>query len=163
MSSPFPSSLRARFQTYIDEGLSGRAAALGLKASPTTGARWARQVRTKGHADTAYGLSDNLIWPALKRQILPFIPVFDKGERTDGPFSRSDFSWDEDNNRFTCPGWKEMRHTWRTYSDPARNAPSCKAHKYRALKSDCTGCAPADNRTTQPTGSACVPECAGQI
>ena len=27
-------------------------------------------------ADTAYGSSDNLVWLALKRQILPFIPVF---------------------------------------------------------------------------------------
>ena len=35
-------------------------------------------------ADTAYGSADNLVWLALKRQILPFIPVFDKGERTDG-------------------------------------------------------------------------------
>nr|WP_317959069.1 hypothetical protein [Phaeobacter inhibens] len=27
-------------------------------------------------ADTAYGSSDTLVWLALKRQILPFIPVF---------------------------------------------------------------------------------------
>ncbi|WP_239479759.1 hypothetical protein [Actibacterium sp. 188UL27-1] len=39
-------------------------------------------------ADTAYGSSDTLVWLALKRQILPFIPVFDKGERTDGTFRR---------------------------------------------------------------------------
>lgn len=75
-------------------------------------------------ADTAYGSSDNLVWLALKRQILPFIPVFDKGERTDGTFSRSDFTWDDENDRYICPGGKEMKHTWRTYSDPARNEPS---------------------------------------
>ena len=40
-------------------------------------------------ADTAYGSTDNLVWLVLKRRILPFIPVFDKGERTDGTFSRS--------------------------------------------------------------------------
>jgi hypothetical protein len=91
-------------------------------------------------ADTAYGSEDNLVWLALKRQILPFIPVFDKGERKDGTFSRSDFTWDDENDRYICPGSKEMRHTWRTYSDPARNVPSWKARKYRALKSDCTGC-----------------------
>jgi len=45
-----PSALRARFQKYVEEGLSGRAAALRLKVSPATGARWARQVRTRGHA-----------------------------------------------------------------------------------------------------------------
>ena len=35
-------------------------------------------------ADTAYGSADNLVWLALKRQILPFIPVFDKGESVNG-------------------------------------------------------------------------------
>ena len=71
-------------------------------------------------ADTAYGSSDNLVWLALKRQILPFIPVFDKGERTDETSSRSDFTWEDENDRYICPGGKEMRHTWRTYSDPKR-------------------------------------------
>jgi len=51
VSAPLPSALLTRFQRYIEEGLSGRAAALRLKLSPATGARWARQVRTKGHAD----------------------------------------------------------------------------------------------------------------
>lgn len=92
-------------------------------------------------ADTAYGSSDTLVWRALKRQILPFIPVFDKGERTDGTFSRSDFTWDDENDRNICPGGQEMKHTWRTYSDPAQNEPSWKARRYRAPKSDCTGCA----------------------
>ena len=53
MSAPLPSALRRRFQNYIEEGLSGRAAALRLKVSPATGARWARQVRTKGHVRPA--------------------------------------------------------------------------------------------------------------
>ena len=53
MSAPLPSALRTRFQKYIEEGLSGRAAAARLKVSPATGARWARQIRTKGHADAA--------------------------------------------------------------------------------------------------------------
>jgi len=50
MSAPLPSALRARFQRLIEEGLSGRSAALRLKLSPATGARWARQVRTTGQA-----------------------------------------------------------------------------------------------------------------
>ena len=53
MSAPLPSALRTRFQRYIEEGLSGRAAALRLKVSPATGARWAHQVRTVGHAEPA--------------------------------------------------------------------------------------------------------------
>lgn len=39
MSAPLPDALRARFQIYIEEGLSGREAALRLKVSPATGAR----------------------------------------------------------------------------------------------------------------------------
>ncbi len=53
MSAPLPLALRARFQRFIEEGLSGRAAALRLKLSPATGARWALQVRTRGHASPA--------------------------------------------------------------------------------------------------------------
>ena len=91
-------------------------------------------------ADTAYGSTENLVWLALKRQILPFIPVFDKSERTDGTFSRSDFTWDDENDRYICPGGKEMRHTWRTYSDPKRNAPSWRSRRYRTRSADCRDC-----------------------
>lgn len=51
MSAPLPGALRTRFQKLIEEGLSGRAAALRLKLSASTGTRWARSVRTRGHAD----------------------------------------------------------------------------------------------------------------
>lgn len=51
MSAPLPNALRARFQQYIEEGLSGRAAALRLKVSPATGSRWARAILTLGRAD----------------------------------------------------------------------------------------------------------------
>ncbi len=91
-------------------------------------------------ADTAYGSSDNLVWLALKRQILPFIPVFDKSERKDGTWSRSDFTWDEDNDRYLCPEGKELRHNRRKYSDPARSFPGLKARKYRAVRADCLNC-----------------------
>lgn len=51
MLAPLPSALRTQFQRYIEEGLSGRAAPVRLKLSPATGARWARQVKTRGHAE----------------------------------------------------------------------------------------------------------------
>ena len=53
MSAPLPNALCVRFQRYIEDGLSGRAAALRLKLSPATGARWARAIRTRGHAAPA--------------------------------------------------------------------------------------------------------------
>ncbi len=48
MSAPLPDALRARFQRLIEEGLSGRAAALRLKLSPATGARWGLAIRQTG-------------------------------------------------------------------------------------------------------------------
>ena len=53
MSAPLPNALRTRFQRYIEEGLSGRAAAMRLKVSAATGARWAQLIRTRGHAHPA--------------------------------------------------------------------------------------------------------------
>lgn len=53
MSAPLPLALRARFHRLIEEGLSARAAALRLKLSPATGARWGHQIRTTGRAEPA--------------------------------------------------------------------------------------------------------------
>ena len=44
-------------------------------------------------ADSAYGSADNLAWLVKDKKIAPHIPVFDKSHRTDGTFSRSDFTW----------------------------------------------------------------------
>ncbi|AXI41418.1 transposase [Sulfitobacter sp. SK011] len=91
-------------------------------------------------ADTAYGSSDNLVWLTLKRKILPFIPVFDHSKRKDGTWSRSDFTWDEDNDRYICPEGKELRHTRRNYSDPKRHKAKAGRRQYRSLKLDCQTC-----------------------
>ena len=53
MSAPLPDALRSRFQRLIEEGLSGRAAALRLKLSPATGARWGLAIRRTGQARPA--------------------------------------------------------------------------------------------------------------
>jgi transposase len=53
MSAPLPEALRTRFRKLIEEGFSGRAAALRLKLSPATGARWAFAVRRTGQACAA--------------------------------------------------------------------------------------------------------------
>ena len=91
-------------------------------------------------ADTAYGSEESLVEIALKRQILPFIPVIDKGERTDGTLSRSDFTWDDENDRYICPKGEDLRHTRRNYSDPGRVSSEMKPRKYRATKADCQAC-----------------------
>ena len=49
MSAALPMALRTRFQEYIGEGLSGRAAARRLKVSAATGVRWLRKLREQGN------------------------------------------------------------------------------------------------------------------
>jgi len=102
-------------------------------------------------ADTAYGSADNLMWLTLKRHILPFIPVFDHSRRKDGTSSRSDFTWDEDNDRYICPEGKELRHTRRNYSDPARRPAKAGRRQYRSLKLECQVC---------PSKAKCCPNTA---
>ena len=50
MSAALPNALRVRFQEYVEEGLSGRAAAARLNLSPVTGVRWLRRIREAGTA-----------------------------------------------------------------------------------------------------------------
>jgi transposase len=45
-------------------------------------------------ADTGYGSAEMLAWLVHERGIEPHISVFGKSDRTDGTFSRSDFSYD---------------------------------------------------------------------
>ena len=57
-------------------------------------------------ADSAYGSAANLAWLVKEREIAPHIPVFDNSNRTDGTFSRADFTFDPEANQYTCPGGK---------------------------------------------------------
>jgi hypothetical protein len=54
-------------------------------------------------ADSAYGSAANLAWLVKERQIEPHIPVFDKSNRTDGTFSRSDFVFDREEKSLHLP------------------------------------------------------------
>jgi len=73
MSAPLPFALRARFQGYIEEGLSGRAAALRLKLSAATGARWARQLRETGRINPAPQGR-----PKGSGKLAPHVPFFEE-------------------------------------------------------------------------------------
>jgi hypothetical protein len=56
----------------------------------------------------------------LWRSIIPFTPVIDKSERTDGTRSRSDFEWDEANYQYICPEGHALKQYRRNYSDSNR-------------------------------------------
>ena len=45
-------------------------------------------------ADSAYSSAESLAWLVKQKKITPHIPVFDKSTRTDGTFSRADFTFD---------------------------------------------------------------------
>ena len=69
-------------------------------------------------ADSAYGSAENLAWLVKQKTITPHIPVFDKSNRTDGTFSRADFVFNPERDRYTCPAGKELVQFRRTYAIP---------------------------------------------
>ena len=91
-------------------------------------------------ADTAYGSAKNLAWLVKQKEITPHIPVFDKSTRTDGTFSRSDFTWDPDADRYICPAGKELVQFRRAYATPRTGVDEDGMRRYRASKKDCDVC-----------------------
>ena len=90
-------------------------------------------------ADTAYGTGKFLGW-LVSAGITPHIPVWDKGSRDDGTFSRSDFAFDKEKNEYKCPNSKALRTTGKVHDG--------RTILYRASKRDCDAC---------PLKSKCCP------
>ena len=65
-------------------------------------------------ADTAYG-SAKTLRRRRDRGIEPHIPVWDKSTRNDGAFSRADFTFDAERDRYICPGGKTLKTTGRVH------------------------------------------------
>lgn len=82
-------------------------------------------------ADTAYGTGKFLGW-LVDAGITPHIPVWDKGNRDDGTFSRSDFAFDKEKNEYRCPSGKTLQTTGRVHNG--------RTILYRASKLDCGPC-----------------------
>jgi transposase len=57
-------------------------------------------------ADTAYGSAPNLHFLVDEKGIEPHVPVIDKSKRNDGTFSREDFIYDDEGDRYICPTGK---------------------------------------------------------
>ena len=91
-------------------------------------------------ADAAYGSADNLAWLVHERGIEPHIPVFDKSQRRDGTFSRSDFAYDHGRDLYSCPGGKELRPRQKTYRTSRPLFDDDGMMRYRASKFDCEIC-----------------------
>lgn len=91
-------------------------------------------------ADSAYGSAEHLAWLVHERGIEPHIPVFDKSERRDGTFSRSDFTYDHEIDAYTCPAGKELRQRQKVYRGERPLVDEDGMMRYRASKLDCDAC-----------------------
>ena len=92
-------------------------------------------------ADTAYGAAPMLAWLVKEKGITPHIPVFDKSARKDGTFSRTDFTFDVEQNIYLCPQGKPLTTTG--HLNQGRTL------YYRARRLDCETC---------PLKSKCCPK-----
>jgi hypothetical protein len=90
--------------------------------------------------DAAYGTAEMLGWLVYEHGIEPHIPVFDKSVRTDGTFSREDFTYDPNEDRYICPAGKELRQYRRAFSKPRSRVDKNGMMCYRASKLDCSIC-----------------------
>jgi transposase len=93
-------------------------------------------------ADTAYGSAPNLDWLVNDKAIAPYIPVIDKSKRSDGTFSREDFSFDAERDVYTCPAGRTLTTTGKLVNGGATLL-------YRARGHDCAPC---------PLKSRCCPK-----
>ena len=91
-------------------------------------------------ADTGYGSAEMLAWLVDERKIEPHIPVFDKSERTDGTFSRNDFTYDAEADVYVCPAGKTLQKYRRPFAAPRTGPPKDDTVRYRASKRDCDVC-----------------------
>src|SRR5271156_3746262 len=91
-------------------------------------------------ADTGYGSAEMLGWLVEERGIEPHIPVFDKSQRTDGTFSRDEFTYDHKRDCYICPAAKELRQRRKIYRVPRPLVDEDGMMRYRASKLDCESC-----------------------
>jgi transposase len=82
--------------------------------------------------DSAYGSAEMLHWLVHERGIEPYVPVFDKSKRTDGTFSREDFTYDHQGDVYVCPAGKMLICKGTVVNDNQL--------LYRASKYDCDVC-----------------------
>jgi len=92
-------------------------------------------------ADGGYGSAEMVGWLVDERGIEPHVNLIDKSERTDGTFSRSDFTFDTERDLYVCPGGMELRKYRRAFSTPREGVAKDGAIRYRAAQYDCDACA----------------------
>ncbi len=90
--------------------------------------------------DTAYGTAEMLAWIVEEKAIAPHVPLWEKGERDDGTFGRSDFVFDQASNSYCCPGGKLLKQYRRNFTRPRSGVTKAQTRIYRASQFDCEAC-----------------------
>jgi transposase len=90
--------------------------------------------------DSAYGSAEMLNWLVGERGIEPHIPVSDRSKRTDGTFSREDFTYDQASDTYRCPAAKILQHYRRRFTTPRTGVSKDNLLRYRASMRDCQPC-----------------------
>jgi hypothetical protein len=106
--------------------------------------------------DTAYGNAEMLNWLVDECGIEPHIPVWDKSQRTDGTFSRDDFTYDHTSDTYRCPAGKTLQRYRRWFTVPRAGVMKDNSLRYRASKRDCEVC-PLKPRCCPPTPARKIP------
>jgi transposase len=83
--------------------------------------------------DSAYGSAEMLGWLVDQQRIEPHVTLFDRSARSDGTFSREEFTYDAERDIYICPGGKSLSTTGTLVNDGATIL-------YRASKHDCQSC-----------------------
>ena len=70
----------------------------------------------------------------------PHVSIVDKGERDDGTFSRSDFTYDLGEDAYICPAGKFLRTRQRRHHDGTYDVDKDGMRRFRGKKADCAAC-----------------------
>jgi len=79
-------------------------------------------------------------WMVNEKAIEPHVPIWERGERTDGTFSRSDFDFDEPADHYTCPNGKQLVRYRRPFKPPRSGITKADTVNYHSDKNDCVTC-----------------------
>jgi transposase len=90
--------------------------------------------------DTAYGTATMLNWIVEQKQIEPHTPVWEKAERQDGTYGRSDFIWDAEADCYRCPAGKLLQRYRRKFKKKRTGINKDNHIRYSATRHDCDAC-----------------------
>ncbi len=90
--------------------------------------------------DTAYGSAAMLGWMVDEKDIAPHVSLWEKYIRDTGAYPRSDFIYNKTSDSYNCPGGKQLKQFWRSYTKPRSGITKANTRIYRSRNTDCAKC-----------------------